>query len=412
MVRKGSRGVIRRVVSVSATGLVAVMSFFFFPDRIAFQDAASLVSFDDNDPLRWTAHFQAPEDGSSHAPTYTFKQIGTVLTKGRLTGAADPIVTGSVDGARSVAVEGEMPDTMPVDASYPPDSQRINRRLKGDRFVTRTAEPKPGEVNAGALFQLSSLIAPSGERVLPRVAFVKPTPLPEAAPSIQIADLDSEPAARKPHPIADKAETEKLLVARGAAAVSASLVMAYAPGDKSDLEAPFAALFGHPKKDAEENATLIPDVDDSHAWVNDTLPTKVLTNKEQKCLADAIYFEARGEPWKGQVAVAQVVLNRVKNPSYPNSICGVVYQNKWKRNRCQFSFACDGIRDRISNHRLWRQAQKIAREVTAGKHWIKEVGASTHYHATYVRPRWARTMIRKERIGRHIFYKTYGGGWS
>jgi spore germination cell wall hydrolase CwlJ-like protein len=71
--------------------------------------------------------------------------------------------------------------------------------------------------------------------------------------------------------------------------------------------------------------------------------------KEQKCLAEGIYFEARGEKVEGQAAVAQVILNRVRNPTFPNTICGVVYQNDTWRNRCQFSFACDGIRDRINS---------------------------------------------------------------
>ncbi len=420
MFRKGSRCFVHRIQSWFAVGLVAAATALVFPNRVAFQDAASLVSFDDNDPLRWTAHFQVPDTGSSHEPTFVFRQMDERMpTEGRLTTGAGTVIAADTLGPKdqsSVLVKSLAPKDAPVDASHPSDAQRINRRLKGDRYATRTAAPQPGEISAGALFRLSSLIAPSAERVLPRVAFVKPSPLPNEAPAqeprIQIADLDAaEPAAAKPHPLIDPATKQKLLVARGAAAVSASLVMAYAtPGEKSDLEAPFAALLGEEKH--PDNATLIPDIDSTHAWVNDALPASVVSNKEQKCLADAIYFEARGEPWKGQVAVAQVVLNRVKNPAYPNSICGVVYQNKWKRNRCQFSFACDGIRDRVSNHHLWAQAQKIAREVTAGKHWLKGVGASTHYHATYVRPRWARTMIRKKRIGRHIFYKTYGGGWS
>ncbi len=83
---------------------------------------------------------------------------------------------------------------------------------------------------------------------------------------------------------------------------------------------------------------------------------------ELKCLATAIYFEARGEPEEGQLAVAQVVLNRVKNPAYPNTICGVVYQNKTKRNRCQFSFACDGRSDRITDMTaLGNRAEELAK---------------------------------------------------
>jgi spore germination cell wall hydrolase CwlJ-like protein len=110
--------------------------------------------------------------------------------------------------------------------------------------------------------------------------------------------------------------------------------------------------------------------------------------------------------------VAQVILNRVRNPTFPNTICGVVYQNDNWRNRCQFSFACDGIRDRVRSQRHWKTAQDIALAVTAGKIWFDSVGSSTHYHAVYVRPRWARSMERQTRIGLHVFYRTYGGGWS
>jgi spore germination cell wall hydrolase CwlJ-like protein len=137
-----------------------------------------------------------------------------------------------------------------------------------------------------------------------------------------------------------------------------------------------------------------------------------MSTAEQRCLAAAVYFEARGENVKGQAAVAQVVLNRVKNPTYPNTVCGVVYQNDDWRNRCQFSFACDGIKDRISEPYHWRKAQEVAFAVASGEIYLPEVGSATHYHATYVKPRWARTMEKMKKIGTHIFYRTYGGGWS
>ncbi|HET9705729.1 MAG TPA: cell wall hydrolase [Vicinamibacterales bacterium] len=115
---------------------------------------------------------------------------------------------------------------------------------------------------------------------------------------------------------------------------------------------------------------------------------------------------------RGQAAVAQVVLNRVRNPAYPATICGVVYQNDNWRNRCQFSFACDGIKDRVTSRYHYRRAEEIAMAVTAGKIFLPEVASSTHYYADYVNPRWARTMQKMKKIGLHIFYRTYGGGWS
>ena len=142
------------------------------------------------------------------------------------------------------------------------------------------------------------------------------------------------------------------------------------------------------------------------------MPKASFSDREQHCLTAGIYFEARGEPVRGQAAVAQVILNRVKNPTYPNSICGVVYQNKDWRNRCQFSFACDTIRDKVNDPKRWEMASYVARETTQGHIWLKEVGSSTHYHATYVSPKWARSMKKVGKIGLHVFYRTFGGGWS
>jgi len=196
---------------------------------------------------------------------------------------------------------------------------------------------------------------------------------------------------------------------------SGKVVVVFAQEGDFDIEAPFRALFADPAVATglgEEEVTPEELAVDPHAWVGKPLPASVLLNSEQRCLAEAIYFEARGESYNGQVAVSQVVLNRVRNPAYPNTICGVVYQNRKMRNACQFSFACDLVPDRVVDDRHWRQAQEIARETTAGRLKIPEIEASTHYHATYVKPRWAKSMQKQKQIGLHIFYKTYGGGWS
>jgi len=130
---------------------------------------------------------------------------------------------------------------------------------------------------------------------------------------------------------------------------------------------------------------------------------------ERRCLAEAIYFEARGESEQGQAAVAQVVLNRVSSGLYPATICGVVYQNRYRLNACQFSFACDGRRLRVSEPTSWRTAVRIAAEVTNGRTYLGDVGASTHYHADYVRPRWAAQLEKMDVIGHHVFYKLQPG---
>src|SRR5262249_55147837 len=125
---------------------------------------------------------------------------------------------------------------------------------------------------------------------------------------------------------------------------------------------------------------------------------------EENCLAKAVYFEARNEPELGQLAVAKVVLNRVKDPLFPKSICGVVYQGSDHRNSCQFSFACDGLPDDVNNQGAWTQAKRIAERALAGDQTVRIMGAATYYHADYVRPRWSYQMKRLIKIGRHIFY--------
>jgi spore germination cell wall hydrolase CwlJ-like protein len=125
---------------------------------------------------------------------------------------------------------------------------------------------------------------------------------------------------------------------------------------------------------------------------------------EEKCLAEAVYFEARSEPEAGQAAVAQVVLNRVQSGLYPPSICGVVYQNRHRHNACQFSFACEGKSLRVTEGDAWKNATRIAHEVLQGETYLADVGGSTHYHANYVKPRWARALKKMDVIGHHIFY--------
>jgi spore germination cell wall hydrolase CwlJ-like protein len=131
--------------------------------------------------------------------------------------------------------------------------------------------------------------------------------------------------------------------------------------------------------------------------------------REQRCLAEAVYFEARSEPEEGQAAVAQVVLNRVRSGLYPGSICGVVYQNRHRHLACQFTFACEGKSLRISDRDSWASAKRVAESVLEGRTYLEDVGSSTHYHADYVRPRWARKLKKMDVIGRHIFYKLRPG---
>ncbi len=126
---------------------------------------------------------------------------------------------------------------------------------------------------------------------------------------------------------------------------------------------------------------------------------------EENCLARAIYFEARSESEIGQMAVAKVILNRVKAPDYPKSICGVVYQGSQRRNSCQFSFACDGLPDDIKQPAAWANSKRVAQKALAGDAKVASMlGGALNYHADYVKPKWARSMRKAIKIGRHIFY--------
>ena len=132
--------------------------------------------------------------------------------------------------------------------------------------------------------------------------------------------------------------------------------------------------------------------------------------KAEKCLANAVYFEARGEPVRGQIAVAQVVMNRVFSPFYPNDVCGVVYQNANRHLACQFTFACDGIPDIVTEPDAWQRAQRIARDMLDGKLWMPEVAKSTHYHAYWVHPSWVAEMKKMYKLGVHTFYRPRNWG--
>ena len=126
-----------------------------------------------------------------------------------------------------------------------------------------------------------------------------------------------------------------------------------------------------------------------------------------RCLSQAIYYEAAREPLAGQRAVAQVVLNRVRHPAYPNSVCGVVFQGSARSTGCQFSFTCDGSLTWAPEPWLWRQVEAVAAEALEG--FVETgVGSATHYHADYVAPYWAPTLVKMTKVGAHIFYRWTG----
>ena len=126
-------------------------------------------------------------------------------------------------------------------------------------------------------------------------------------------------------------------------------------------------------------------------------------SRDLDCLTEAVYFEARGESRDGQAAVAQVVLNRVKHPAFPKTVCGVVYQGV-KGRGCQFSFTCDGKGERAEEGAAWRRARWVAARALAGV-VVPQVGSATHFHAARVQPGWGPGFARVAQVGLHVFYR-------
>ena len=125
---------------------------------------------------------------------------------------------------------------------------------------------------------------------------------------------------------------------------------------------------------------------------------------ELQCLAQAIYFEARGEKKEGQIAVAETILNRVASKRYPNTVCSVIRQGENKKNRCQFSFKCDGLTERIDEPEVYAIIKKLAKRILWGSQSEITNGA-THFHNVDVNPKWASQYKMTASIGRHLFYR-------
>jgi hypothetical protein len=211
----------------------------------------------------------------------------------------------------------------------------------------------------------------------PAVQPVAPAAEPSAdsqAPLTQLASIDPEALTYEPHPETPAAEIH----------ISLPLTLSVLPTPAPGAPPPSPALRLHLKGEARAKA--------------------------ERCLANAVYFEARDQPYQGQVAVAQVVMNRVFSGVYPRDVCGVIYQNAERHLACQFTFACDGKRDVVTEWPEWQRAKRIAQETLDGVLYVQAVGTATHYHANYVRPNWIGEMHRLAREGVHLFYRPIAWG--
>lgn len=382
--------VLARISAVVAPVLFGLAGFLITPSVVAYSDTASILAQMSGKGDRWKMHITSAPAGSIQKAEMAF---------------TDPILTGSTVSAASLSLgNGE---TVSFNAKtgiseITPDEERVTRHLKKGRVMAVSPSQPPKNFSAGSIIgQQSSLQLPRDGKKISMV-FEKS--------KIQGREIEIASAFYKKDRPKTSSNVPKILRPLITNNDADILATAYAPPPADYARVtPFASILTEKSK----RGRFIPPIEKGdHAWAAKPLPARAFSGSEQRCLSAGIYFEARGEPVKGQAAVAQVILNRVRNPSYPGTICGVVYQNKTWRNRCQFSFACDGIRDRVKSPKLWNQAEEVALATTAGKIWFKEVGSSTHYHATYVRPKWAKSMRRVGKIGLHIFYVTYGGGWS
>jgi spore germination cell wall hydrolase CwlJ-like protein len=307
--------------------------------------------------------------------------------------AATPLAPAEHDEAAPHILAASMTPlsrTLPEEPHQP--EQDVNRQIKADRLALALTEvsvpklvvPEPEPITEGvsaALFLLSPGLPPAPA---PAHAAAAAPPAP-AAPVVTAAVGPLSAKPRAPFGVQPPAKNPFVTSATTSAAPAAPPKYGW-----SDLVRMASMKAG----DGEEPAKIF-----------GALSEKEFRARELRCMATAIYFEARGESVRGQIAVGQVVMNRLRSDFYPKTICGVVFQGQWNRNACQFSFACDGKTDVIRENDQWTTALDVAKQVISGKAYLNDIADATHYHAVYVRPDWRRQVRRLKQIGVHIFYK-------
>jgi spore germination cell wall hydrolase CwlJ-like protein len=383
-------------VSPAVFGLCA---WLVLPSVAAHADLAGMLAGLDDGAGNWRMVLTNSPAGSIHEAELAF---GNADHRAGTTGNAGLVLPNGHRVAFQSKEKGSDPRT---------DEERVNRSEKKGRIVSVERMQPPKDFTAGSILQRTTLIfrpefAVPQSDLKNKTAFIKDDAADAEGNQVQMASAFSKEKPRAPD-----GGVPQILASLVTNDGADSLAAAYAsPAPDYATTSPFDSIL---TKDAADGGRFVPKIGpQDHAWAANVLPAEVFSPDEQQCLATGIYFESRGESVKGQAAVAQVILNRVRNPAYPTTICGVVYQNEDWTNACQFSFACDKIKDKVNSPYHWQVARQVAMAVTAGKIWLPEVGSATHYHAVYVRPRWAAEMVKVGRIGMHIFYRTYGGGWS
>ncbi|MEH7879937.1 cell wall hydrolase [Rhizobium laguerreae] len=369
--------------------IFGLAGWLIFPSAASHADLAAMLAGLDHEGENWRMVLTNSPAGSIHQAELAF---------------AEPMVTGSISaGAGMVLPDGRKVAFTAKNKGHEdtPDEDRVNRGTKKGRVVAVEKMQPPKDFSAGSILERTKMLFTPSFDLKDRSAFVKP--------KIQGKEIEIATSFYKTQPAVTDIGVPAMLASLVTSNKADVLATAYGPAAPDYArQSPFDSILTE-----QDSGRFVPEIGPrDHAWAASVLAPSVFSAREQQCLASGIYFEARGESVKGQAAVAQVILNRVRNPSYPKTICGVVYQNEDWRNRCQFSFACDSIKDRVNSEYHWRVARDVAMAVTSGKIWLPQVGSATHYHAVYVRPKWAKTMEKVGRIGLHVFYRTHGGGWS
>jgi spore germination cell wall hydrolase CwlJ-like protein len=418
------------------------------PAGTGYQEVAALLATQPAVGESFRTHLIASPFGTIHAATFSFPQpVGTGIPPrpppytppqaGEGISIYSPPLAGEDRERAAYAASGDAPGAIVRAPVAAPNSDHlssgrefpeINRGPKGPRLVPRVRpdfdSPQPSTVEG---LSFSPGPQPVGSRppaagvteetVTDRSEATSANPTPDDA-DFTYLDLVAPEAAEPWLVDGDNSQVPatRLYFATASLGGMAATIEPWGPGQVPIFEprepegavpAPDVAV----QFELPSNQTIAPKgevTDQEHRpkspaeRLNLVGPARV---KHEKCLADAIYFEARGESVRGQMAVAQVVINRVFSGYYPNNICGVVYQNAHRHLRCQFTFACDGLPERISEPVAWERAKHIARDALDGNFWLNDVGKATHYHARWVHPWWVREMRKLDRIGVHTFYR-------
>jgi hypothetical protein len=400
----------------AAFGL-ALPLFLVTPTSFGYQDLGSLIVNRPQVAAHWHEHLIASPFGTIHAAMFRLpRPVGTAMPDVagfRLARfeARETDLTGSIERVSLREAPVADPIVFPT----------VDRSGKGDLLVpSARREPQPQEeppplpddleaaLRAGPLPQEDIALPPAREAPLPRDA---ETPADADRPDLSILD-----AAADPDPTARTAQ----LYFGGPMAPRVGAIEPWAQGEEpilmlprrpADSDIKLSALNPADPRSDSSGVTVAGKGEVTGEGHRPKSPAERLglegetRAKAEKCLANAIYFEARGEPVRGQIAVAQVIMNRTFSGYYPNDVCGVIYQNAHRHLACQFTFACDGRSKAIHEPDAMERAKRIATATLDGRLWLPEIGKATHYHAYWVHPWWTRTMHKLYKLGVHTFYR-------